>query len=329
MQPRKTLLIINPISGTRGKEGIEALVHKKLDSQGFDISVCRTSGPGDATTLAEEAARQGYDTVIAAGGDGTINETARALCETGVALGIIPCGSGNGLARHIGVPMDVEGALDVIAECNVRACDYGSVNERLFFCTFGMGFDAKVSETFAHSKRRGKMTYIKNTFKEYLNYRPEEYTITIGDEVISHRAFVVAVCNASQYGNNAYIAPHASITDGLLDLTVMHYGNILSTALVGIDLMTGLIDHNVLTHAMQVDKLTIERLREGPVHLDGEPMLMGNVLNVCCHHAGLHLYAPGVRRPFTPILTPISAMVDDMRYMVERTFRRTFKPDRE
>ena len=266
---KQALLIINPVSGTSRKEGLEERVAERLGREGIAVTTRRTASADDATTFAREAVDKGFDMVLAAGGDGTVNETANALCGTGVAFGIIPCGSGNGLARHLNIPVDVRAALEIIAEGRTEVCDHGDVNGRNFFCTFGVGFDAAVSHKFAESKRRGKLTYLSNTFREYITYRPDEYVISANGEVITERAFVVAVCNASQYGNNAYIAPQASITDGLLDVTIIHYGNLLSTALVGLDLMNGSIERNMLIHAFRASSLTIERKNPGPAHLDG------------------------------------------------------------
>ena len=165
MDSQRALLIINPISGTADKEGLDRYVRSRLGMRGINVDTAWTAGSGDATRLANNAVRAGYGSVIAAGGDGTINETAAALCHTGVALGIIPCGSGNGLARHIGIPLDINGAVNIIENGLTQDCDFGTVNGRPFFCTFGAGFDATVSEKFATDKQRGRMTYIKNTFR--------------------------------------------------------------------------------------------------------------------------------------------------------------------
>lgn len=322
MNKVKALLIINPISGTDDKEGLDGYVKKRLSEVGFDVDTVWTAGSGDATRLARNAVADGYESVIAAGGDGTINETAAALCGTGVTLGIIPCGSGNGLARHLCIPLEVDGAVDIVAQRRALDCDYGTVNGRPFFCTFGVGFDAAVSEKFAADKHRGRMTYIKNTFREYLTYEPEVYTIEANGQELTQRAFLVAVCNASQYGNNAYIAPHASIVDGLLDLTVIDNGNPLTAALVGIDLMSGRIDKNMLIHTLRAERATIRRGAPGPVHIDGEPMFMGRELKMECHRGGLQIYVPPTDKPFKPIITPVMAMMDDLRHTVEKMLRR-------
>ena len=184
-------------------------------------------------------------------------------------LGILPCGSGNGLARHLGIPIDIREGLKVILENHPEDIDYATVNNNKFFCTFGVGFDAAVSAAFARKKTRGKLTYIQSTFETYASYEPEYYTISANGKKLTERAFLVAVCNASQYGNNAYIAPSASINDGLLDVTIIHAGNTLSTALVGVDMMTGMIERNMLIHTFRTDNIVIERERRGPSHLDG------------------------------------------------------------
>lgn len=320
MAERRALLIVNPISGTSRKEGLEEKVVSYLGLHGIEVTPKRTTCAGDATRLAREGVEEGFDMVIAAGGDGTVNETANALCDTGTAFGIIPCGSGNGLARHLGIPVDIRAALEIIAEGRTELCDHGVVNGLNFFCTFGMGFDATVSHKFAESKHRGKLTYISNTFREYISYKPDEYVITANGRVITDRAFVVAVCNASQYGNNAYIAPQASITDGLLDVTIIHYGNLLSTALVGLDLMSGSIDHNMLIHTFRARSLSIERKNSGAVHVDGEPMEMGTSLSIECMPSSLRIFTPRADTPIRPLLTPIMSMMNDIGYTLRNVF---------
>lgn len=322
MGNRKALLIINPISGTGNKAGLDIRVKERLADCGVDVDTVWTRASGDATELAHEAIATGYDIVMAAGGDGTINETAKALCGSNVTMGIIPCGSGNGLARHLNIPVDIRGALEVIAAGREEVCDHGTANGKPFFCTFGAGFDAAVSHKFARSKHRGKMTYIKNTLREFVSYRPEEYVISANGQVLTEKAFVVAVCNASQYGNNAYIAPHASMNDGLLDVTIIHSGNMLTRAMVGIDLMAGSIDKNMLINTFRASSLTIKRKNPGPVHIDGEPEIYGSDIEIeCCPHR-LKIFTPGSDTPVRPLLTPIMSMFNDIGYTLRRFFDR-------
>ena len=148
---KKILYIINPISGTQRKQGIANLVEKLTDTQVFDLAVEKTQYAGHATIIAQQAARDGVDVVVAVGGDGTVNEVGRALVNSNTAMGIIPCGSGNGLARHLGIPLNAKKAIAIINACVVHKLDYGTINDRPFFCTCGVGFDAFISEKSAPS----------------------------------------------------------------------------------------------------------------------------------------------------------------------------------
>lgn len=320
MNKKKCLLIINPISGTGNKRGLDSLVASRLAGNGLEVEAAWTTAHGDATRLARRAADEGYDSVIAAGGDGTINETASALCGSKVKLGIIPCGSGNGLARHLDIPVDTRASLEIIARDCPVACDYGSVNGRPFFCTFGVGFDAAVSDAFARGKHRGLVSYVNNTIRQFVNYSADEYTIRANGQIITEQAFLVAVCNASQYGNNVYIAPKASMTDGLLDITIIHAGNPLSTMLVGVDTLTGYTYRNALVDTIRVASATIERKHPGPAHIDGEPVGLGETLDIQCHPGQLWLYTNPDERPFRPIITPIASMIREARYSLNRLF---------
>lgn len=302
------MLIINPISGTGKKTGLDLKVERTMSKAGYNLDVRFTTCRGDATRLATEAVDKGYDAVLAAGGDGTINETAQVLCGTNVKFGIIPSGSGNGLARHINIPINVDAALDIIVRGIIAKCDYGTVNRRPFFCTFGVGFDAAVSHYFAKQSRRGLLTYLKSAFSQYVNYKPDTYTISANGKILTQKAFVVACCNASQYGNNAYIAPKASITDGLLDIIIIHQGSPIDTAMVGMDLFTGYIDSNTLIHSLRAPAAVIYRSSEGPAHIDGEPMILEDIMDVKCHHHGLNIFIPGDKQPFRPIVTPVKSM---------------------
>lgn len=321
MEQRQALLVINPVAGTRSKQGLEEVVSRRLEEVGVSVKTVRTSGSGDAAEFAGSAASDGYEMVISAGGDGTVNEIAGALSHTDTALGILPLGSGNGLARSLGIPQDVVGALNIITEGHSIRCDRGIVNSLPFYCTFGVGFDAAVSEKFASMKRRGRVTYVRSVFQEFLKYRSQPYALSIGGAVITEQAFLIAVCNASQYGNNAYIAPQAKLSDGLLDITVVHSGSPLSTMKVGVDLLTGYLDRNTSIDTFRVSAATITRLGCGPVHVDGDPLTLGKSLEITCAPAALTVYAPEKETEFKPIMSPLRAMLDDLRYDVLSKFR--------
>lgn len=323
MQKKRALLIINPVSGTRSKHGLSETVTNHLKSFDIEVKTFYTKGAGDAFKKASEAVEKGYDMVISAGGDGTLNEVACALSFSPCILGILPYGSGNGLARSVGIPQDTFEALKIIEKGYVIDCDRGIVNDSPFFCTFGIGFDAAVSEKFATMKKRGRITYIRSAFREFLNYKSRLYAIEIDGKIITEKAFLIAVCNAPQYGNNAYIGPKAKLTDGILDVTVVHDDNLLHCILMGMDMFTGMLDKNKSISTLRAPELTIVRTEEGPVHLDGEPRRMGKKLRIRCQQKALKVFAPEKLPPFTPFISPLRAILNDMRYDVMDKFRTT------
>lgn len=293
MDTRKKLLaVINPISGTANKQYIPETITEVMDESKWDVTIRFTQRPGHATDLAKQAIKQGYYGVLAIGGDGTINEVAAALRDSDTALGIIPNGSGNGLARHLNIPIDVKRALEEINNDRIEQFDYCMANQHPFFCTCGVGFDAHVSAKFAESKKRGPMSYIKNTLVEYLRYRSEEYSIETADKVLTERAFVIACGNASQYGNNAFITPNASMQDGLIDVTLIQPFTPLDTAVLGILLFTKHIDQDTNIQSFRTPSLTIHRPKAGVMHIDGEPMMMEADIEVKCIHNGIKIFLP-------------------------------------
>lgn len=302
---RSCLIIINPRSGTRHKGRVIKHAVEAMLNAGWNVETRMTEAAGHATELAARAAADGVEAVVAMGGDGTVNETARALCNTSSTLGIIPMGSGNGLARHLNIPMEPLEAIKVIARGKQQECDYCTVNNKPFFCTFGMGFDAAVSNRFAsRPDQRGLINYLRAGIEEFVGYRSEEYVISADNETLTEKAFVIACCNAAQYGNNAFIAPKASVTDGLMDVTVLHSGTWLSQALNGIDMLIGAIHNGARARTFQTRHVTIRRSKPGPVHIDGDPAIMGTRLEVRCHHHGITVFTPG-EMVVTPVLTPL------------------------
>lgn len=290
---KKTLLaIINPISGTDNKEYLPETLNRIIDKNKFELTIRFTQRQGHATELTKEAILQKFYGVIAIGGDGTINEVASALCGSDTAIGIIPCGSGNGLARHLGVPVNIEKAISIINSDNIENLDYCTVNDIPFFCTCGVGFDAQVSNKFAQSHKRGPLSYLQNTIIEYLKYRPQKYTIEMGDEIVTEEAFLIACGNASQYGNNAFITPRASMHDGLIDVTVIHPFTPLDTAIMSVLLFTRHIDQDININTYRTPELVIKRNKPGIMHIDGDPVMMETDLHIKCHKSGIKILLP-------------------------------------
>lgn len=315
-------LIINPISGTRSKRGLNQVIERRVRNYGHQIDTDFTSGPGDATRLARKAVDDGYDVVLACGGDGTVNEVARGLINTPVALCILPNGSGNGLARHIELPPDPLLALKVLKVGHIKNCDYCTVNDRPFFCTFGIGFDAAVSQRFAQSRKRGLLTYLKSAIDEFIKFNPENYNIIAGDNSFNVDAFLIACCNASQYGNNAFIAPAASITDGVMDITLIHKGNPISQMLVGVDLLAGSIAEGGLIDTFRSSSVSIQRHAPGVAHVDGEPIELPARLDIKCHHGGLRIVCPNKRYRFKPFITPTRLFIRDCGIAISNLFNK-------
>ena len=312
----EALLIVNPRSGVdRNKETMIETASRLCESHGMRLNIEFTSGPGDGRKIAEEGSRRGYGLVIAAGGDGTVRDVADGLWKTSTAMGIVPMGSGNGLARSLGISQEESEALVTAITGQTITIDRGLANGGSFYSAFGVGFDAEVSYRFAQDKRRGRSTYIKHALRQILSYKPRRFRLTYGHEIsIETEALLIAACNCMQYGNNAYISPKADPTDGLLDITVVHQGNFLSTAIAGIDLFMGRLDHNVLVQMFRTKGIviTMEGADHCITHLDGEPEQTSPEVHICCERGGLMIRIPKGLPPFKPILSPMKSMWDDM-----------------
>ncbi|WP_346713465.1 diacylglycerol kinase family protein [Mediterranea massiliensis] len=290
---KKIVFVINPISGTQGKEQILAWVNEKLDREKYDMEVVYTEYAGHAVKIAAQKAAEKAFAVVAIGGDGTINEIARSLVHTDTALGIIPCGSGNGLARHLQIPLDPKKAVDIINGGRLEVIDYGKINGIPFFCTCGVGFDAFVSLKFSQAGKRGPLTYLEQTLLESLKYRPEVYELEMDGNVSTrYRAFLIACGNASQYGNNAYITPRATLDDGLLDVTILEPFTVLDVPSLSFQLFNKTIDQNSRIKTFQCKSLRIHRSKPGVVHFDGDPMMAGEDIEVSIVQRELKVIVP-------------------------------------
>ena len=270
---KKIVFILNPISGTHSKKEIPELIERTLDHELYDPELRLTEYAGHASEIAKECANEGIDIVVAIGGDGTVNEVARSLVHTQTALGIIPCGSGNG----------------IINACKIEAFDYGVINDLPFFCTCGMGFDAFISLKFAEAGKRGPVTYLENVLKEGLIYRPETYEVEDESGTKKYKAFLIACANASQYGNNAYIAPGATMQDGELDVIIMEPFNALDAPQVAADLFMKTLTNNSKIKTFRTKRLHITRSEPGAIHYDGDPIMTGKDIDVHIEPQGIRI----------------------------------------
>lgn len=300
-----TLLIINPISGTNHAPGLAARLSEALKQMGHNPEVKFTEHSGHARKMAAEAAASGVRSVLACGGDGTVNEVASALIGTQTVLGILPNGSGNGLARHIGIPCNPLGALNVIADNRPQSCDWCDIDGHPFFCAAGVGFDAAVVQRFSKKGRRGFITYLQSAVEEFRTYEAQQYTITTPDGELKTNAMFISLCNASQLGNNAYISPHASIMDGVMDITIVEKSRLLKYATMGVNLMGGALKDGDGLKMLRAKEVVIHRSKPGVAHADGELLKLGTEIHVKVHPADLRIYVNPFRRPVRPWLTPL------------------------
>lgn len=294
---KKIYAIINPISGTKSKKDIPDLLGA-IDPYKYDVHILLTRYGGHATLLAQDAIRDNVDCVIAIGGDGTINEIATVLVNTNVVLGIIPCGSGNGLARDLGIPLSFAKAIDIIKEANVVKIDYGIANGNIFFCTCGVGFDALVSEKVLHQSNRGKLMYAKSMLEVYAFYKPEHYHVSTPDGDFDDTAFLITCANASQYGNNGFIAPEADIQDGKMNIAILKSLTAIHIPQTAIQLISKNISNNSQLVEIVTSKALIKREHGGFMHLDGNAIETGRIIDVEIIKQGLSVFVPKkIERP--------------------------------
>ena len=315
MEKTDMLLIVNPKSGVdRDKERAVDIVTTLCEERGLTVNVEFTTREGDAQEIAIGGVNNKVKTVIAAGGDGTVREVANGLWGSKIPMGIIPMGSGNGLARSLCIPQEIKAAVEVALSGQREAIDRGVAGAASFYSAFGIGFDAEVSYRFSLDKRRGKTTYLKHAIRQLFSYRPSRFRLVSENLDIETEALLVAVCNCKQYGNNAYISPDANPADGFLDVTVIHEGNFLSKAMAGIELFSGTLNSNVLVEMFRVRFLQIEKegALESIVHLDGEPAEMKLPVDIRCEERGLEVIVPWDNNIFRPYFTPLKSIWDDL-----------------
>ena len=306
--------IINPISGTRDKRFVIRGIEKLLDRDKFDYNIVMTEYAGHAREISQQAKDSDTDIVVAVGGDGTVNEVASELVDSNTALALIPCGSGDGLARHLQIPLNIKGAIETINRCNIEALDYATVCGRPFFVTCGMGFDAYVSYKFAEAKTRGVLTYLEQALTEWLRYKPETYTVEDANGTEKCKAFLITCANSSEYGNNAYIAPQASMTDGMLDVTIVEPFNAIEAPQLALQLFSKTLRPGNHVRMMRTSKLTVHRERAGVIHCDGDPMEAGKDLQFELIHHGLKMVTnPNAKSDRTNIFQNIANFADELQ----------------
>lgn len=260
--------IVNPISGGKSKDKIIDRLQQGLGSA-FETHIHLSESREHITELAAGSIKRGTDALIAVGGDGSINQIGKSLLHQKIPLGIIPAGSGNGFARHFNVPLTTEAALDRLKAWEPFEIDTGIANDEAFFATLGIGFDALVSKKFANSKQRGLQTYAKTSLNSFINYKANDYTLIVDGKHLQKEAFLIAIANVGQYGNNAWISPKASAKDGLLNICILHPFPKWLVGNITYQLFNKKIDQSTYYEDFKASKIKIQH--SGIYHLDGEP----------------------------------------------------------
>lgn len=283
---RKLLFIVNPNAGKKMSGNLIEIIRNEIPKEiEYQIEIWKSKE--HFKEILNLLQTKSFTDAIAVGGDGTVNQVAKSVIGTNIALGIVPAGSGNGLARTLGLSMKTEEVIKQIAEGNKKKIDYGTVNNIPFFCTSGIGFDAHIGNLFATSKKRGLQSYIKITVRELLRYKSQEYILKFNNQEIKRKAYLITVANAGQYGNDFYIAPEAKINDGKFHLVILKPFGVFGAINVLIKVLKGKAYESKYIETYQCNAVSIARNQEAPIHFDGEPELQGKQVDFVCEPSKL------------------------------------------
>lgn len=297
---RHLLYIINPISGTRNKRSVQQLVEEKTKAAGLSYTIQYSVASGDYSFLHPIIAKEKVTDVIIAAGDGTVNQVINGLRGLDVQFGILPCGSGNGLAFSAGIPKSLEKALAIVFQGNSQPTDAFLVNGAFSCMLCGIGFDAQVAHDFAKAPKRGLNTYIQKTVSHFFSAKAYPFSLTTDGGVLEKEAFFISIANSNQFGNNFTIAPKASLTDGLLDIVVVTKQNKL-TMLAQTIRQVGGFNRLVQEELAKVNKgilyfqtpaLTIRNSGGAPMHIDGDPVPTAHHLEISILKSCFRLICP-------------------------------------
>lgn len=274
---RHIIYIINPISGTRAKKDLQQFIEKRTAEQKIPFQVFPSVASGDYSFLADVIREQKATDIVVAGGDGTVSQVAGSLMQYDVNFGIIPCGSGNGLAYAAKIPKKPEKALDIIFSGKAVAIDGFYINNQFACMLCGLGFDAKVAHEFAHQPKRGLTTYAALVGKNFFSADPYEFKIESNGLTFSAEAFFISIANSNQFGNNFTIAPKALLSDGLLDVVIAKKSakplllfNLVKQILAGkLNKIENSLDNPIIY--FQTSELVITNPNNAPLHIDGDP----------------------------------------------------------
>lgn len=289
---KRALFIVNPISGVHKKEHLKPLLDLHLDKEKYEYEVVYTEGPGHATEICKNAVKEGAELIVAVGGDGSVNEIAKGLIHSESTLGIIPAGSGNGLAHHLGIPQNFRKAIEMINQGKVVKIDTGSINNRLFVSIGGVGFDGYIARKFSKVKKRGFLSYARLVAERFPNYKPKKYEIEIDGRIISRRALFLTFANSDRFGYFTSIAPNAKVDDGLLDVVIAEKPMIIEIPLLTSLMYWRKIDKSKYIEVLKASELTVRSKKKRWVNIDGEAVKMSKELHVKIIPQSLNIIVP-------------------------------------
>ncbi len=289
---KKILFIINPVSGGRSSKKIPDKIKSGIDTNKYSFEIQFTERAGHARLLATEALDKKTDVIVAVGGDGTMNEVASCLIHGDSLLGIIPVGSGNGLARHLGIPLAVSKAIQLINKGHYQLIDTAMVNDKSFISIAGVGYDALIARRFRESKKRGFTSYLKIIAGSFLTYKPKKYKVTSNGKTLITKALFISFANSNQFGYNAQIAPKAKLNDGLLDICIAQKPSLFEMPLIANLVLLKMIDKSPHVNIIPAKEVVIERKKGRYVNVDGEALKMDKKLNVKVIPSSLKVIIP-------------------------------------
>lgn len=294
-EKKRVVFIVNPISHQIKNLNLGKLIAKNLDLDQFEYKIVYTQYPQHATQLAHDAVMDSADIVAAVGGDGTINEVGIALINTHATLAIIPVGSGNGLARHLGIPIRFAQAVQVLNDASVFTMDTAKINDRAFLGIAGIGFDAHIAKQFASFGKRGLFSYCQVALREFGKYKSETYSITVDGKPLTRKAFILSFANSSQYGNDFIIAPKARIDDGYLDLIIVEDIPWYSIPQFIYQCKQGTLNRSHHFTTDRFKELTIQHPHM-QAHIDGEPLEFHDCIKVTVVPKSLKVMVPNAKQ---------------------------------
>lgn len=287
---KQIVFIVNPISPTIKNKNIEKTIRKNLDLNQYCYKIVYTEHAGHATELAQKAL-ESADIVAAIGGDGTVNEVGRALIDTHVALAIIPVGSGNGLARHLGIPTGLSNGIRALNYAHSTRIDTAKINDTVFLNVAGIGFDALIAKKFAHFGKRGLFSYGQVAIQEFQKYGPQNYLITIDGKPFVKQAFILSFANSSQYGNDFFICSEAKTDDGYLDLVIVKDIPLMAAPKLFMRFKQNTLDRSRYCETLKFKEITIQHPYM-QAHVDGEPMVFHDSMHITVNPHSLKIMVP-------------------------------------